>query len=65
MPNNMIKEVFFCQKSYGNTTRLKIVNTIKKKSVPFQAIYSYAKQELRGDLLLGQTRAQRQLPQKY
>ena len=35
MPNNIIKELFFLQKSYGNTTRLKIVNTIKKKSVPF------------------------------
>ena len=50
MPNNIIKELFFLQKSYGNTTRLKILNTIKKKSVPFQAIS--------GDLLLGQTRAQ-------
>ena len=54
MPNNILKELFFCQKSYGNTTRLKILNTIKKNSVPFQAIS--------GDLLLGQTRAQRQHP---
>ena len=54
MANNILKELFFCQKSYGNTTRLKILNTIKKKSVPFQAIS--------GDLLLGQTRAQRQHP---
>ena len=44
------KRFHFLQKSYGNTTRLKILNTIKKKSVPFQAIS--------GDLLLGQTRAQ-------
>ena len=50
MLNNIIKELFFLQKSYGNTTGLKILNTIKKKSVPFQAIS--------GDLLLGQTRAQ-------
>ena len=53
MPNNIIKELFFLQKSYGNTTGLKILNTIKKKSVPFQAIS--------GDLLLGQTRAQWQV----
>ena len=53
VPNNILKEIIFFQKSYGNTTRLKILNTIKKKSVPFQAIS--------GDLLLGQTRAQSQL----
>ena len=35
MPNNILKELFFLQKSYGNTTRLKILNTIKKKSVSF------------------------------
>ena len=53
MPNNILKELFFCQKSYGNTTRLKILNTIKKNSVPFHAIsviYSQAKQELRGTI---------------
>ena len=53
VPNNILKEIIFFQKSYGNTTRLKILNTIKKKSVPFQAIS--------GDLLLGQTRAQSQI----
>ena len=53
LPNNILKEIIFFQKSYGNTTRLKILNTIKKKSVPFQAIS--------GDLLLGQTRAQSQI----
>ena len=52
MPNNILKELFFLQKSYGNTTRLKILNTIKKNSVPY----------FRGILVLGQTRAQRQLP---
>ena len=36
---------YFAQKSYGNTTRLKILNTIKKKSVSFQ-VYFQAKQEL-------------------
>ena len=52
VPNNILKELFFLQKSYGNTTRLKILNTIKKNSVPY----------FRGILVLGQTRAQRQLP---
>ena len=50
MPNNILEELFFFQKSYGNTTRLKILNTIKKNSVPY----------FRGILVLGQTRAQRQ-----
>ena len=53
MPNNSLKELFFCQKSYENTTRLKILNTIKKNSVPFQAIYSKAQQELSGILVTG------------
>ena len=30
-PTIFSKNFFFCQKSYGNTTRLKILNTIKKK----------------------------------
>ena len=35
MPNNILKEIFLCQKSYGNTTQLKFLNTIKKNSVPY------------------------------
>ena len=47
MPNNILKEFIFFQNSYVNTTRLKILNMIKKNSVPF---YSQAKQELRGTI---------------
>ena len=62
MPNNIIKELFFLQKWYGNTTRLKILNTIKKKSVPFTPRRDKSSeapfQAISGDLLLGQTKAQ-------
>ena len=39
----MTEEFFFCQMSYGNTTRLKIFYTSKKISPPF---HRQAKQEL-------------------
>ena len=63
MPNNILED-FFLSKVVWKHHSIENCEDDKKKSVPFQAIYSYAKQELRGDLLLGQTRAQRQLPQK-
>ena len=40
----MTEEFYFCQKSYGNTTRLKIFYTSKKISLPF---HRQAKQELK------------------
>ena len=56
------KRFHFLQKSYGNTTRLKFSNTIKKKSVPFTPRLNKSSeapfQAISGDLLLGQTRAQ-------
>ena len=35
MFKDMTEEFYFCQKSYGNTTRLKIFYTQKKISLPF------------------------------
>ena len=52
--SNIIKKCFVVfQNSYGNTTRLKILKTIKKIQFHYTGI-----------LVLGQTRAQRQLTQK-
>ena len=62
MPNNILKEFIFFQNSYVNTTRLKILNMIKKNSVPFTPRPNKSSeapfQAISGDLLLGQTRAQ-------
>ena len=46
--NDMIERFFWCQKSYGNTTRLNILRTFKKISVRF---HSQAKQELKKKLV--------------